>query len=117
MHTFAVHAQFLSLAEREDAVAPSHWRHDLNDGSLTYRFDSSQNTFTWDAPAIASMPAGFGAPLTDRAKRLLERWDSVKDMLGSTDRPEPDFVLVDHDVDELRLIWKQEQAEVVVGAG
>lgn len=78
MDTIAVHAGLLSLTEREGAVAPSLWTHDLAGPSLTYQFAGSDNTFTWNADALASMP---------------DRFDYQ--------------VLVDHDADRMTLLWSE----------
>ncbi|MEA2170001.1 MAG: hypothetical protein QOF76_3301 [Solirubrobacteraceae bacterium] len=116
MHTIAVHANLLSLAERDDTVSPGRWFHDLADGSLTYQFSGSPNTFTWQAPAIASMARTLDAEsLTPKARELLERWEAVCTMLDQAERVDPDRVLVDHEADEMTLIWDDPKRVLVVG--
>ena len=48
MDSMIAHAHVLSLFAAEAAAIPDQWRHDRRDGSLTYRFDGSTNTFKWD---------------------------------------------------------------------
>lgn len=103
METIDVHASLLSLAEREQVVTPGLWFHDLSEGSLTYRFVGSENSFSWHADAIAAMPENAGdVPLTPTARRLVRRW---KREIAHAESTRPDRVVVDHDADKMTLIW------------
>lgn len=103
METIDVHAALLSLAERERVVLPPLWFHDLKNGSVTYKFAGSENTFSWGAEAIASMPVeAVNVPLTERAQKLVGRW---KHEVASTGSTRPDRVVVNHDTDRMTLVW------------
>lgn len=116
MDTITIHAQILALADQGGAVPPSNWCHDLVEGSLSCRLPGSDNTFTWDAEAIAAMSdrddCGHDSAA---AKELLARWAAVSAVLESADRPLPTKVLVDHDSDEMTLLWETEKLAVIVG--
>lgn len=116
METIAVHAHLLDLTEQNGVVAPDQWYHDVTAGSLTYRFGSGPNTFTWRAPDIASIVAKInGEPSTGRARDLIDRWDAISDLLDRTGRAKPDRLLVDHTSDEMTLTWRRSQSVLVFG--
>jgi hypothetical protein len=116
MDTIAVHAHFLDLCDGGSTQAPDRWYHDLATGSVTYRFGRSPNTFTWDAPAVASMVAKIeGEPSHERARELVDRWDAIARLLEDAGRTPPDRLLVDHETDEMTLVWEDPQRVVVVG--
>jgi len=117
MKTIKLHAHLLDLAERDSHPAPSHWCHDLTSGALSYRFASSSNTYTWDGEAMASTPDIDTEPSTAPARELLVRWASIRDMVALAERRDPDRLLVDHDQDEMTLIWEREKLAVVFGPG
>jgi hypothetical protein len=116
MKTIRLHAHLLDLAEQSSTTVPSCWCHDLTSGALSYRFSSSSNAYTWDADAVASMPPDIGTePSTARARELLARWASIRDLLARTERRDPDRLLVAHDQDEMTLIWEREKLALIFG--
>jgi hypothetical protein len=116
MKTIKVHAHLLDLAEQGSTIAPSYWCHDLTSGALSYRFSSSSNAYTWDADAIASMPPDIDAePSTTRAQELLVRWASIRDLLARTEWRNPDRLVVDHEQDEMTLMWEREKLALIFG--
>jgi hypothetical protein len=116
MDTITLHAHLLDLVEKENAVAPDRWHHDLRSGAVTYRFGDSPNSFTWGPDAMASMPETVTRDVSaELAKELLERWDAVERMLDLGDMRRPDSLLVDHETDEMTLIWDKEKYALVIG--
>ncbi|HYF28609.1 MAG TPA: hypothetical protein VD931_22910 [Baekduia sp.] len=114
MQTMTVHAHFLTLAEQGGVTPPNQWRHDLVDGSLSFRYAGSPNSFAWDAEAIASMTGIDDDEPSAAARELLVRWEAVEGLLARTGR-RPTVVLVDHDADELTLCWNDEKLAVIIG--
>ena len=117
MDSIAAHARILTVFERDDAVAPDQWCHDLSDGSLSCRYASGENTFTWKADSVASIAAEAddGDAVPPRAAELLERWEAVERILAGAGRPSPDRVYIDHAGDEIRLVWEAEKLVVCIG--
>lgn len=116
MRTIAAHAHVLALTERDGGTPPDQWCHDLTDGSLSWRFSSGANTYTWDAVAIEAFPVEQdGEFASARARELLERWGAIRAMLDHLDRGDPDRLYVDHIKDEMTLVWEASKLIVVIG--
>jgi hypothetical protein len=111
-----VHARVIDLFEEQDAVVPDQWCHDLAEGSLTYRFGSSTNTFTWQADAVEAMADEIdGEPASERARELLSLWSGVRRILDEGELADPDRVYVDDLADEMMLVWHEPKLVVVIG--
>jgi len=60
------------------------------------------------------MPPDIGTePSTARARELLARWASIRDLLARTERRDLDRLLVAHDHDEMTLIWEREKLALI----
>lgn len=117
MDSIIAHAHVLSLMGAEAATAPDHWRHDTRDGSLTYRYAGSSNTYTWNADAVADLAerARDCRPPSSEAGRLLERWPAVERLLAADGLAPPDYFCVDHGTDEFTLVWEEQKLVVIIG--
>ena len=107
------HAHLLGLFADPAVASPDEWTHDLTDGSLTYRFRGSSNTFTWASEAVASIAVkGSDTARSGCAGSLLDLWEGILGTLRAGGISMPDRVVVEQR--ELTLLWDDQKLAVIV---
>jgi hypothetical protein len=109
----------LSLMAITASCAPSWYRHDLVDGSLTVGFAGSPSSYTWPAEDVADLAGRRHDPaaVPAGARSLVDRWRRLRAQLEGDGGPLPDEILLDVDADELRMLFREQRLCVVVEPG
>lgn len=115
MDSILAHACIIDLFASQETVLPDRWSHDLTDGSLSYGFGDSPNTFTWDAKAVASLAArAAGEPTSPGARSLLDTWATIRHLTVSDGLRDPDRLLFEDRDNEVTLVWEAEKVVMIV---
>jgi hypothetical protein len=105
-----------------DAVAgeippPSLWRHSRS-GELSCAYTNGERTFTWSVDDVAEMAARWREESHPEVPQCvgpyLDAHRRFEDMLAQGELEPPDQVVHDFDRRELRAVWEDRKAIVVI---
>lgn len=104
------------LLAEQAAVPPDRWIHDA-DGSLTWCYRGSQNTFTWTREEVARTARRWrdeGAAVPAAIARMVDAHLAMVSILEHGDVDPPDAVLHDLDTQEVAAQWVKDKRTVIV---
>lgn len=107
----------MELGSAGDVVPPDQWCL-LPDGSLTFRFSTSPNTFTWGQDEVAMMAARWRAlerPVPAGFRRLVDGHGAFVRMLDEGDFEAPDRVFLDVPAEVLHAFWDDPKVAIRIG--
>lgn len=116
MQTITAQNVLLALLSPEMPEVPRHWRHDLAEGSLTYAFDGSTNTFTYTAESVAQVSAQTPDPgsIPPGAEALSRGSLRFLETLRAADLAEPDEIWMDLHAVEATAVWRDPKVAVII---
>ncbi|MEX2196254.1 MAG: hypothetical protein WD844_13290 [Thermoleophilaceae bacterium] len=96
---------------------PDLWQHHRS-GALSCAYSKGEQTFTWEADAVADMArtwrqSGVDGP-GEQAKMLLEAHRRVEELIRTAGIPPADAILHDLSRPELRAIWHHDKLVMVI---
>ncbi|HEX3242144.1 MAG TPA: hypothetical protein VHQ97_03610 [Solirubrobacterales bacterium] len=96
---------------------PSLWRHSRS-GELSCAYASGEQTFTWSAGDVAEMASRWRTEsdreVPEHAGPYLDAHRRFEEMLAQGGLELPDLVVHDFDRRELRAVWEDRKAVVVI---
>lgn len=116
MLTLDAQCLLVHLADQEDTDLPDVFVHG-RDGSLTFGFALTRNTYTWEAVAVREMAErwrSFAAHVPPRIADHLAAHRRFVALLASDAMDPPDAVVHDLATGEVRACWEEEKLVVVV---
>jgi hypothetical protein len=116
MLTLDAECLLVQLADQEDMDVPDIFLHG-RDGSLTYGFAATRNTYAWEATAVREMAERWRSLAAQIPPRIADHVAAHRRFLAllDTDGMEPpDAVVHDLSVGEVRACWKEEKVVVIV---
>lgn len=117
MHSLDAQCLLAHLAAADGGVAfPDRWRHG-RDGSLTYGFGTSPNTFTWRAAQVADMAArwrALGVKRPASVAAFAAAHHRLLESLRRAGRADPDVICHELTAREVFAVWEDERVIVTV---
>jgi hypothetical protein len=116
MLTLDAESLLVQLADGEDMGLPDIFVHG-RDGSLTYGFADTRNTYTWEAAQVREMSErwqALDAPVPPRIADHVWAHHQFLDMLDAGDMEPPDEVVHDLTAGVVRARWDEEKVVLVV---
>ncbi|MDQ3608511.1 MAG: hypothetical protein M3459_06385 [Actinomycetota bacterium] len=116
MLTLDAECLLVQLADQEDMGVPDIFLHG-RDGSLTYRFAATRNTYTWEATAVREMAERWRSLAAQIPPRIADHVAAHRRfvaLLETDDMEPPDTVVHDLCAGEVRAGWKEEKVVVIV---
>ncbi len=116
MLTLDAECLLVQLADQEDMGIPDIFLHG-RDGSLTYGFTATRNTYTWEATAVREMAErwrSLAAHVPPRVADHVAAHRRFVALLDTDDMEPPDAVVHDLSAGEVRACWEEEKVVVIV---
>jgi len=116
MLTLDAQCLFVRLADQEDTDLPDSFVHG-RDGSLTFGFALTRNTYTWEAVAVREMAERWRSLATHVPPRIADHVAAHRRfvaLLAGDAMDPPDAVVHDLATGEVRACWEEEKVVVVV---
>ncbi len=116
MLTLDAECLLVQLADQEDMGVPDIFLHG-RDGSLTYSFAATRNTYAWEATAVREMAERWRSLAAQIPPRIADHVAAHRQflaLLDTDDMEPPDAVVHDLSAGEVRACWKEEKVVVIV---
>jgi hypothetical protein len=116
MLTLDAECLLVQLADQEDMGVPDIFLHG-RDGSLTYGFAATRNTYAWEATAVREMAERWRSLAAQIPPRIADHVAAHRRflaLLDTDDMEPPDAVVHDLSAGEVRACWKEEKVVVIV---
>ncbi len=116
MLTLDAQCLLVRLADQEDTDLPDSFVHG-RDGSLTFGFALTRNTYTWEAVAVREMAERWRSLAADVPPRIADHVAAHRRfvaLLAGDAMDPPDAVVHDLAAGEVRACWEEEKVVVVV---
>ena len=105
------------FADGEIPRPPDLWRHHRS-GTLSCAYDGGENTFTWEARAVAEMARRWResgqieAP--ERVRLFIDTHERLESIAEDAGLGPPDVMIHDLAHGEIRGVWEQQQVVITV---
>lgn len=116
MLTLDAECLLVQLADQEYMGVPDIFLHG-RDGSLTYGFAATRNTYAWEATAVREMAERWRSLAAQIPPRIADHVAAHRRflaLLDTDDMEPPDAVVHDLCAGEVRACWKEEKVVVIV---
>lgn len=116
MLTLDAQCLLVRLADQEDTDLPDIFVHG-RDGSLTFGFALTRNTYTWEAVAVSEMAERWRSLATHVPPRIADHVAAHRRFVALLDtdvKDPPNAVVHDLATGELRACWEEGKVVVVV---